>query len=179
MEVDAPMAAAVTVSQDPPALNSPDHSRPLIPSRGVVTLSGYGISVRVNRGHLIVEDGIGSVRRRARFARVGHKLQRVIVVGSDGAVSLAALRWLADQDASLVMLNRDGSVLFTTGPVGPRDARLRRAQAAAQHTDLAVDISRELIDKKLLEQARTAEVFRDSDVAATITAARSALKDAH
>jgi hypothetical protein len=29
-------------------------------------------------------------------------------------VSLAALRWLADQNASFVMLERNGSVLVTT-----------------------------------------------------------------
>ena len=174
------MAASLTVSQLASALNSSANAPQLIrPIRGVVTLTGYGISIRVDRGHLVIEDGIGSARQRARFARVGHGLRRVIVVGSDGAVSLAALQWLADQDASLVMLNRNGSVLFTTGPVGPRDARLRRAQAVAQDTDLAVHISRELIHKKLVEQARTAEAFHDSAVAATITAARNALKDAH
>src|SRR5688572_32892199 len=133
------MAASLTVSQLASALNSSANApQPIRPIRGVVTLTGYGISIRVDRGHLVIEDGIGSARQRSRFARVGHGLRRVIVVGSDGAVSLAALRWLADQDASLVMLNRDGSVLFTTGPVGPRDARLRRAQAVAQSTDLAV-----------------------------------------
>jgi hypothetical protein len=46
-------------------------------------------------------------------------------------VSLAALRWLADQDAAFVMLDRDGSVLATTGPVRSSDAKLRRAQALA------------------------------------------------
>jgi hypothetical protein len=55
------------------------------------------------------------IRRQARFPRVGHGLRRLIVIGSDGMVSLAALRWLADQDASVVMLDRDGSVLATTG----------------------------------------------------------------
>ena len=44
-------------------------------------------------------------------------------------VSLAALRWLADQNASFFMLERDGAVLATTGPVRPSDARLRRAQS--------------------------------------------------
>src|SRR5687768_12194871 len=100
------MAAPVTVTQDPPSLNSHEHARPLTPSRGVITLSGYGISVRVNRGHLLIEDGIGLIRRRARFARVNHGLRRLIVIGSDGSVSLAALRWLADQKASFVMLER-------------------------------------------------------------------------
>ena len=82
----------------------------------------------IGKGKLFVEDGIGADRRQARFARIGHGLKRLIVIGSDGMVSLAALRWLVDQDAAFLMLDRDGSVLATTGPVRPSDARLRRAQ---------------------------------------------------
>jgi len=52
-------------------------------------------------------------------------------IGSDGIVSLAALRWLADQVAAFIMLERDGTALTTTGPVRPSDARLRRGQALA------------------------------------------------
>jgi len=73
------------------------------PSRhGVITLYGYGISVRVDRGHLVLQDGIAADRREARLARVGHGLKRLVVIGSDGMVSLSALRWLADQDAAFV-----------------------------------------------------------------------------
>src|SRR6202022_3267077 len=115
------------------------------PRQGVVTLFGYGTSVRVDHGHLILEDGIGNDRRQARFPRVGHGLRRLVVIGSDGMVSLAALRWLADQDASFVMLERDGSVLATTGPVRPSDSRLRRAQSLAHHTGMALRIARDLI----------------------------------
>ncbi len=124
--------------------------------QGVVTLSGYGIHVGVDRGHLVLEDGIGSDRHRARFPRVGHGLKRLVVIGSDGMVSLAALRWLADQDAAFVMLERDGSVLTTTGPVRPSDARLRRAQSLAGQSGIAVQIARELIEKKLAGQERVA-----------------------
>jgi CRISPR-associated endonuclease Cas1 len=123
---------------------------------GVVTLSGYGINVRVERGHLLVEDGIGADRQRARFPRVGHRLKRLIVIGSDGLISLAALRWLADQDASFVMLERDGKVLATTGPVRPSDVRLRRAQALAVQSGEALQIVRELISQKLIGQERVA-----------------------
>ena len=122
--------------------------------RGVLTLYGYGINVRVDRGHLLVEDGIGSDRRQAKFPRVGHGLKRLVVIGSDGMVSLAALRWLADQDAAFVMLERDGSVLATTGPVRPSDARLRRAQSMAGQSGAALHIARELIDKKIAGQER-------------------------
>jgi CRISPR-associated endonuclease Cas1 len=144
------MAATKTVYQLPQSHNF--HT----PRHGVVTLFGYGIQVRVDRGHLLVEDGIGAQRYRYRLPRVGHGLKRLVVIGSDGMVSLSALRWLADQDASFVMLERDGSVLTTTGPVRPSDARLRRAQALASQSGTAIQIARELIDKKLAGQERVA-----------------------
>jgi len=87
---------------------------------------------------------------------VGHGLKRLVVIGSDGVVSLSALRWLADQKAAFVMLERDGSVLATTGPVRPSDARLRRAQALSSQSGIAVQIARELIDRKLAGQERVA-----------------------
>jgi CRISPR-associated endonuclease Cas1 len=127
-------------------------TNPLQPRCGVLTLYGYGISVRVDRGHLLVEDGIGSDRHQARFPRVGHGLRRLVVIGSDGIVSLAALRWLAEQNASFIMLERDGTVLAVTGPVRPSDARLRRAQALAGQNGIALEISRELITAKLQGQ---------------------------
>jgi len=144
------MAATKTVSQLAQSHNS------VTPRHGVVTLYGYGIQVRVDRGHLLLEDGIGADRRHYRLPRVGHGLRRLVVIGSDGMISLAALRWLADQDASFVMLERDGSVLATTSPVRSSDAKLRRAQALAHSSGAALRITRELISQKLLEQERVA-----------------------
>src|SRR5882762_10770570 len=144
------MAASATVSQLP-------HFRNLVtPRHGVITLYGYGITVHVDRGHLTFQDGIGADRREGRLPRVRHGLRRLVVVGSDGMVSLAALRWLADQDAAFVMLDRNGSVLATTGPVRTADARLRRAQALAQQSGIALRIARELIEQKLVGQERLA-----------------------
>src|SRR5215472_15845029 len=125
---------------------------PIIPRNGVVTLFGYGIQVRVDRGHLILDDGIGASRRHGRFPRVGHDLRRLVIVANDGVVSLTALRWLSDQKASFVMLERDGSVLTTTGPVRPSEARLCRAQSQAHSTGVALRVTRELIRQKLTGQ---------------------------
>jgi CRISPR-associated endonuclease Cas1 len=149
------MAATLTVPQHYQQRNF----IPITPHCGVVTLHGYGISVRVERGHLILEDGIGPVRRHGRFPKVNHGLRRLIVIGSDGAVSFSALRWLADQNAAFAMLERNGSVLATTGPVCPSDSRLRRAQSLAHQTGAAVQISRGLISQKLEGQER---IVRDS-----------------
>jgi CRISPR-associated endonuclease Cas1 len=71
-------------------------------------------------------------------------------------VSLAALRWLADQDASFVMLERDGSVLATTGPVRSSDAKLRRAQSLSLSNGTGLRIARELIRRKLVGQEQVA-----------------------
>jgi CRISPR-associated endonuclease Cas1 len=166
----APMAATRTLYQLPKSNNS------LTPRYGVVTLFGYGIQARVDRGHLLVEDGIGAERRQFRFSRVGHGLKRLVVIGSDGMISLAALRWLADQDAAFVMLDRDGSVLATTGPVRPSDAKLRRAQALAHSSGADLTIARELISRKLAGQEQVARAkLRDPLTADAIIRFRSAL----
>jgi CRISPR-associated endonuclease Cas1 len=148
----------------------------LIPRHGVVTLYGYGITVHVDRGHLILKDGIGSDRREAHLPRVGHGLRRLVVIGADGLVSLAALRWLADQDVAFVLLERDGSVLATTGPVRPTDARLRRAQSLASTNGVALEISKELIRQKLAAQEQVArDKLNDSRAAQFIFRHRSAI----
>jgi CRISPR-associated endonuclease Cas1 len=169
------MAASQTVTQYPQDRN---FTR-IAPRHGVVTLFGYGINVRVDRGHLTIQDGIAAVRREGRLPRVAHGLRRLVVIGSDGMVSLTALRWLADQDASFVMLDRDGSVLATTGPVRPSDSRLRRAQSLAHQSGVAIRIARELIYRKLVGQERLVrEKLNNPSTADRILQFRVALAEA-
>ena len=150
-----------------------------LPRQGVVTLFGYGIKVHVDRGHLTFQDGIGTDRRQGRFSRIRHGLRRLVVVGSDGFVSLAALRWLADQNAAFVMLDRDGSVIATTGPVRPSDGRLRRAQGLAHDSGAALKISHDLIAHKISAQANLAcEVFKNPKAADSIETTRRSLDSA-
>src|SRR5215467_12120380 len=90
----APMAATENVRQSPKSHNS--NVELMVPRHGVLTLFGYGIQVRVDRSHLLLQDGVGPNRRYARLPRVGHGLKRLVVIGSNGMVSQAALRWLSD-----------------------------------------------------------------------------------
>jgi len=166
------MAACQTVPQSLRHCNFTQ----IVPRQGVVTLFGYGIKVHVDRGHLTIQDGISSDRRIARLPRVGHGLKRLVVIGSDGMVSLAALHWLASQDAAFVMLDRRGKVLLTTGPVRPSDARLRRAQSLAQDSGVALRIAVELIRQKLVAQERLVrDRFQNDASAEIIINARHAL----
>ena len=135
-----------------PASFSLPHSRAIRKS-GVLVLNGFGIRIEVNAGHLLLHDGIAEERRTIRLPRVNHRLKRLVMIGSDGFITLEALRWLADQDAAFVMLDRRGKVLAITGPVSPSDAKLRRAQALALGNGTALKISTELISRKLAGQA--------------------------
>ena len=144
------MGAFSTVSQQGVSRKSP------ISRTGILTLTGFGIRVRMQCGHLEIEDGIGSDRRKLRLARVGHGLKRLVLIGSDGFITLEALRWLSAQDVAFSMLQRDGKVLCVTGPVSPSDARLRRAQAIAGQSEVGIQIARALIDKKLAGQEHVA-----------------------
>jgi CRISPR-associated endonuclease Cas1 len=139
------MAAMKTVPQLSLSHNS-------VPRHGVLTLFGYGIKVCVDRGHLLIEDGIGAERFRYRLPRIGHGLRRLVMIGNDGFVTLGAFRWLSDQGAAFVMLDRRGKVLAVTGPVASSDAKLRRAQALALGNGTALKISKELISQKLAGQ---------------------------
>ena len=139
------MVASRTVYQSAQTLNS-------VPRSGILTLVGYGISVSVDKAHLVVRDGIGAERYHYRLPRVGHRLKRLVVVGTDGLLTLAALKWLRDQDVSLAYLERNGRVLSVVGPAGSSEAKLRRAQSAAISNGVGLEICRRLIDAKLKGQ---------------------------
>ena len=167
------MAASSTLPQQHAS------SKPAIGRSGVLTLTGFGIKIRMHSGHLEIEDGIGLDRRKLRLPRVSHGLKRLVVISSDGFVTLEALRWIADQEAAFAMLERDGKVLLVTGPVRSSDVRLRRAQAVALMNGTAIKISRDLIAAKLEGQAFVmSQDFRNPRVADEIVRLREQLADA-
>lgn len=146
---------------------------------GVLVLNGYGIRVQVNVGHLLLHDGVADERRTIRLPRVNHGLKRLVLIGSDGFITLEALRWISDVGAAFVMLDRRGKVLAVTGPVAPSDARLRRAQALALSNGMALKISKELISQKLAGQEMLVrDMLSDSATADAIARFRSVLPTA-
>ena len=140
----------------------------LRPRNGVLALSGYGVRVVVERGHLYVDDGIGIDRRRGRFSRVGSAIKRVVVLGHSGIISFDALRWLHDIGVSFVQIDADGQVIVASGPSGLDDARLRRAQALAFSNGAALEIARDLIGRKLMGQLAVLDRLRDREATSAI-----------
>ena len=100
-------------------------------SKGVCVADGHGIKIRVERSHLVVEDGIGRSRRERTFHKATSGLKRVVIVGTTGYVSLEAVRWLADAKIPLVHIDPEGRLLTASHPMGSDRSALRRAQAWA------------------------------------------------
>src|ERR1039458_2792017 len=99
------------------------------PRGGLVVASGYGIKVYVNRGHLVVHDGICRTRTTQRFNRATSGLKRLVVVGEAGFITLEAACWLRDVGAAYVHLDRSGLLLTCSAPRSSNHPALRRAQA--------------------------------------------------
>jgi len=148
---------------------------------GVLVLSGYGIKVIVEGGHLGVEDGVGSERRRGRFSRATAGFKRLVILGHSGIVSLDALRWLNDVGIAFVHIDCDGNLIAAISPSGLDDGRLRRAQAIASDsgngtdggagTGIGFGIARDLITQKMAGQLNVLERLRDNSAIETVKSA--------
>jgi len=136
-----------------------------IPKHGTLFMSGYGMRLHVQHGHLCAEWGVGRDCHKLRLPRVNRDLKRIIVLGS-GFATFDALRLVADIGASLIFLDGRGKLLFASTPTAPSDVRLRRAQCLALDNGTAPKISRELISQKIGGQAAIVRDMLGNPVAA-------------
>jgi CRISPR/Cas system-associated endonuclease Cas1 len=128
---------------------------------GILTLTGYGIDLRVERGHLRAEDGVADERRTRRLSKI-EAPERVFVVGETGEISLGALRWIQNTGGSLVHMSHDGELVTSTAPQERRHAERIRAQALAQVNGGALPLSRELVASKIRGQRSVLARLPDS-----------------
>jgi len=122
---------------------------------GIITAHGFGLRVRVENRHLVVEDGFGRQRRTRRFHRTD-RLRRLVLIGRSGYVSLNALRWLHDARAALVHVDVNGELIATSVASGPDFAGLGRAQALAADGPAGLEIARHVLGEKVRGQQTVA-----------------------
>jgi CRISP-associated protein Cas1 len=127
---------------------------PLQVRAGVLVVDGFGISLRVLYGKLHVNDGLGRQRRSIVLDRAGSGLERLVLIGKAGSITLEAMSWLRAIGAALVQIGRDGEVLAHSVPLGYEGHPIRRAQALAVTNGLDLAIARDLIASKLDGQRR-------------------------
>jgi len=130
-------------------------SEPLVVRDGAVSLWGYGVSVTVSRGHLVLVDGVADERRTLRLSKAERPQRITVVVETGDHVSLDAIRWITNTGtSSLVLLSRSGAMLAAIGPRRIDDAKLRRAQALALWSGADLAIARHVLATKAAGQAR-------------------------
>jgi CRISPR/Cas system-associated endonuclease Cas1 len=140
---------------------------------GIVVVSGTGPAIRVDGNRLVIRDGPQETPplclTRAEATR---KLRHIIVCGQAGGfVTFDALRWLRDAGVAFSQLDWDGAVVIASGPRGPDQPDLRRAQAlvcSGVVPKIADAIASEIIRVKLCGQAEVAGLLGFADESAAI-----------
>ncbi len=126
----------------------------------VVVADGYAIQVTVQNGQLNIIDGVGTHRRHRTIARADRTVQRLVILGRSGIVSLDALRWCNALGIAVSVIDPDGTLTAATSYPTPNDARLRRAQASSLGTPTGLAIARQLIAAKITGHAEILDRLR-------------------
>lgn len=117
-------------------------------------LTGHGLSLRVEKGSLLVRDGnthFPVVRRQWHFFNGGLDIPpAIVVIDGSGEITLDAIDWLATQGVPLIRLRWDGqftSVISTGGQAASTD-KVRWQEKTRQSAKLRVAFGLELIKQK-------------------------------
>lgn len=77
-------------------------------------LTGHGLSIRVEKGTLLIRDGnthYPAKNRTFRFFRGGiENPPRIILIDGSGEITLDAIDWLSEQDISLIRIKWNGAL---------------------------------------------------------------------
>jgi CRISPR-associated protein Cas1 len=131
----------------------PGQPRPLV-------LAGHGVRLRVEHGTLVVRHGFTHHPQDAkeqRFFPGDPRLpSRIVLLDSDGYLTLSVISWLHAQQVPLVVLDWRGRIVSVLGVATEgADPELRDAQLTAQRTPAGLKLGTWLISEKLRASAET------------------------
>jgi CRISP-associated protein Cas1 len=129
-------------------------SNPITRSAGtpIVFVDGYGITLAVENGHLLIRDGFPPKRREIRLSRGRSNTKRIVVRAPAGMLSIAALDWCSQMGIPIAFLGSDARLISCHMPAASPDGPLKRAQAFAAVTDAGVAVAQRLLRIKLESQ---------------------------
>jgi len=121
-------------------------------------LSGFGVSLNVDRARLIVEDGHQSVDSKPFSCEVEPRrapFDSIVIDSQSGHLSIDAVKWLMRHGIPLFILDYNGSILSSVLPKEPVTGHLKKAQLEAyQDPQRRAYIAKKLVEAKL-ERARS------------------------
>lgn len=128
---------------------------------------GYGVKLTIDRGQLLLADGVGAYRRERRVPKIDRTLRRIIITGNTGYLSLGALRWCREHQISIVLVNTLGEATSLYPAESPADAPTLREQVSCgpggRREATGLEIARMLTSRKLARQAEVAWNVLDAE----------------
>lgn len=114
-------------------------------------LSGYGITLMVEHGNLIIQDGIAGERRTITLYRDNQEYDHIIIPEYGGSISFEAISWLMVQGIAVTMINPLGNIITSFCPYDHVSGVMKRIQATASQ-EFKNDIARKILAAKLKGQ---------------------------
>lgn len=140
-------------------------------SRGDIKLSGSdtiilvgdGAKVHVRNRALVLQHGRTHIPQEEKIITLyagTHQIRRLVILSETGYVTLEAINWCQNQNINILMLDRDGHAILSSGEFGC-DVALRRLQYQADDTGISGYIARELVRRKTIGQIDTLKVIAE------------------
>jgi CRISP-associated protein Cas1 len=143
-------------------LHSAGTTQPLKRRRAVspIVLCGHGISLRINKGALLIRDGLTHYpQERAEtqiFPGDPTRPTRIIVMDGSGSITFDAIDWLREQDIALIRIDWTGAASVISGAGYAADPVAWRRQETLRADPLRrMAIARHLILHKLERSIET------------------------
>ena len=151
------------------ALTPPKVTSPWRRDRTPLVLAGHGAQLRVDAGTLLVRNGLThhpQAREVYRFFPGDSGLpSRIVLVDTDGYITMSAIEWLALQDVPVLLLGWDGAARSLL-PVGGSKVSLEvlLAQVRAISDGTGLHLATDLIARKVDASAVTLTSLPDSSL---------------
>lgn len=147
--------------------------------RTPLVLVGHGAQLRVDAGTLLARNGLThhpQVREEYRFFPGDPALpSRIVLVDTDGYITMSAIEWLALQDVPVLLLGWDGAARSLLPVGGSRSVpELLQAQVRALSDGTGLRLATDLIARKVDGSALALATLPDSRL---VSQAQASLAD--
>lgn len=131
-----------------------------------IILTGHGVQLRTEREALVIRDGFTHYPQGRQEWRLypgrEPRPSRILLLDTDGYISLNVMQWLARNRVPLVALNWQGEVVTCIGTDSmAADLKLRQVQLSSMTDGVGLRFSVDLIRRKITAAKRALKALYD------------------
>lgn len=146
-----------------------------------IIISGYGCSLSVKNDALRIYPGRTHKDQQqdtVTLYRGVHGIKQIILLNDKGEITLDAICWAIDQGIAIMMIDSRGNLMQSLTPDHEPYAALRRIQYLAADSGLHIEVSRQIVRRKLHAQIETLrKCFSNKKARIPQTMIRAAVED--